>query len=992
MIKLSIFRFWIFLGVLLAAVSGLAMAETDPKSKRPLENTLPIPTSFQPGEAVLSGAERFLKQETALAKKNRTNFWRPDFSSEAAYCSSIEPNRKELAKILGFVGTREPFSAMTIDATTASPAQLAQGHGYRVYAVQWPVEGTVFGEGLLLEPDREKPLAQVVAIPHTDQTPEMLAGLTEGIPLESQFARRLAENGCRVLIPTLVGRELGQYGTATLPDREYLDRLGFPIGRPLIGYELEKIAAAIDWFSKQDPSGETKIGAFGYGDGGRLALYAAALDDRIDVACTSGYFDSRENLWQEPVDRNVFGLFKRFGDAELAAMVAPRALLVEASRGPEGEIDPGSAGSPGKLISPTKKNVHREFQRAQSFLGPWAGREYLQLIDGNEGNEQNQATEPFGSKRAINAFLDRLEPNRGETVFSIPLPVVNLSLDRHKTRRKRQIDQLQRQIISELAKAKTTRKAYWNRLDTKSVHGFETSSDQYRSELSEQVFGRFDLPLLPPNPKTKAILDQRSLTGHQVILDVFSDLITTGVLLVPKKIDANVKRPAIVIQAPVGVSPEKLLQPGSTTYDGLAETLVKRGFVVFLTGNLTSDAKRFEALNRRASPLGKTALSILVPQHRQIVGWLGSLPEVDSKRIALWGIGSGADAVMRVAPLIKNYSLVVGSLSTEEPSTADSPFPIGLEQGTGGKYRHFEFNGTTGFSVAELAALIAPRPLLIERFGSKSITGNQNLLLEQFGSKSIAGTQNLLMALDQVGALYDVRLGLGNRFESLRIELDQDDEPVRSETFDFLQTFFDQPPRDPHAWKSLFDGKTLDGWKIPEFGGEGKVHADNRSIVMEMGGGMTGVTYAGDVPKTNYELTYEAKRIDGSDFFAAVTFPVDDSFCSFINGGWGGTLIGLSCVDSLDASNNETMNFTTFEPNRWYQFRLRVTDAKIEVWIDDKKVVDIARSGSEFSVRSEVELCSPLGFSSWCTVGAVRDIRLRQIPQEEKKNETSDRP
>lgn len=191
--------------------------------------------------------------------------------------------------------------------------------------------------------------------------------------------------------------------------------------------------------------------------------------------------------------------------------------------------------------------------------------------------------------------------------------------------------------------------------------------------------------------------------------------------------------------------------------------------------------------------------------------------------------------------------------------------------------------------------------------------------------------------------------------------------------------------KDLYTWKDLFDGKTLKGWKVPQFGGEGKVEVKDGRIILHAGETMTGIVYEGKVPTTNYELELEGMRVNGSDFFATTTFPVGDSHVSFVTGGWGGTLIGISCVDWRDASDNPTSAFREFKNNQWYKFRIRVTDAKIQVWIDGDPVVDLPRKGYKFSVRAECDPCRPLGIASWCTTGAVRNIRLRLLKPEEVK-------
>src|SRR5262249_21609709 len=203
--------------------------------------------------------------------------------------------------------------------------------------------------GLWLVPTGKKPVANVVAIPDGAQLPEQIVGLVKGAPAESQFARRLAESGCRVIVPTLIDRKLERRnGRANLTSREFLYRSAFELGRHLIGYEVQKVLAAVDWFVKDSGKESSKIGVIGYGEGGLLALYAGALDPRIFTVCVSGYFGDRRNLWQEPIDRNVFGLLEEFGDAELAAMVMPRHLIVEAGKAPELQL-PSDGGAPARL-------------------------------------------------------------------------------------------------------------------------------------------------------------------------------------------------------------------------------------------------------------------------------------------------------------------------------------------------------------------------------------------------------------------------------------------------------------------------------------------------------------------------------------------------------------------------------------------------------------------------------------------------------------------
>jgi hypothetical protein len=179
--------------------------------------------------------------------------------------------------------------------------------------------------------------------------------------------------------------------------------------------------------------------------------------------------------------------------------------------------------------------------------------------------------------------------------------------------------------------------------------------------------------------------------------------------------------------------------------------------------------------------------------------------------------------------------------------------------------------------------------------------------------------------------------------------------------------------------KRLFDGETLANWEITNFGPQGEVYVSDGEIVLGMGDGCTGITWKDSIPKINYELSLEAKRIMGIDFFCGLTFPVQDDFCSFIVGGWAGAVVGLSTIDGLDASENETTTIMRFSKDEWYKIKLRVTSEKIETWINEEKIVDISYEGRQIGIRPEIELSCPFGIATWKTTGAVRNIYLRML-------------
>jgi hypothetical protein len=193
-------------------------------------------------------------------------------------------------------------------------------------------------------------------------------------------------------------------------------------------------------------------------------------------------------------------------------------------------------------------------------------------------------------------------------------------------------------------------------------------------------------------------------------------------------------------------------------------------------------------------------------------------------------------------------------------------------------------------------------------------------------------------------------------------------------------------PPTASGWKKLFDGKSLGGWKSADFFGAGEVRVRDGAVVLGKGKRMTGITYSrGDFPKTDYEVALEAKKVEGEDFFCTTTFPVGDDFCSFVVGGWGGQMVGLSSIDGADASENETSKGKEFRRDRWYRVRIRVSKKKIEAWIDREKMVDLDTTDRRISVRIECLRCRPFGIATYETTGAVRDVRVRRLGEAEKK-------
>jgi dienelactone hydrolase len=738
----------------------------------PLPGTKPLTMGGDIASELVAGIDRFLLKQIGESTAKRPDYWKRDLSSSEAYAVSVEPNRKRLAHILGARDQR--VSAAEISTWVARPL-VAHNNSRKdteshlvVQNVSWPAFGDVTGDGLELGAGD----ACVIVVPDADQTPEQLAGLVPGVPAESQVARRLAESHCRVFIPALIDRTVApRNGRARLTNREFVYRSAFELGRHVIGYEVQKVRALVDALEREcrDSGREPCVGTFGYGEGGAIALYAAALDPRIKVACVSGYFGDRNDAWRQPVDRNVFGLLEQFGDAEVASLIAPRLLVIEAAKGPEFVIPPGSAGAPGRLTTPALGTVTAEVERARAMVVGLNPTPRLELVaSGPDG------AGPFGTDEALDKLLRGIEPSArlepaGAADQRDPKIVARL-VEAGRVRQGRQLHELDRHNQQLLVESPYTREAFMKKLDTRSADAYAATVEPYRKFFADEVIGRFDLELLPPDVRSRRICDEPGFTGYEVVMDVFPDVIAYGILLLPRGIKEGERRPVVVCQHGLEGRPRDLADPkvDNPAYHGYAVRLAERGFITFAPQNLYIFGDRFRTLQRKANPLRKTLFSVIVPQHQQITDWLKTLPFVDPSRIAFYGLSYGGKSAMRIPPLVKNYCLSICSADFNEwvwkNASTRSPYSYVWS----GEYEIFEFDLGSTFNYAEMAALIAPRPFMVERGHFDGVAPDEAVAYE----------------FAKVFHLYDAKLGIGDR---CRIEFFVGPHTINGRgTFDFL--------------------------------------------------------------------------------------------------------------------------------------------------------------------------------------------------------------
>jgi len=637
-------------------------------------------------EKLIEAAEAFFLAETLETAGRQESFWQRDLSSVPAYEKSLEANRKELARILGVVDERVAFEAPEKIDNLNRSAVVFEADAYTVFAIRWPVFGDYVAEGLLVEPKSEKPSRIDIVIPDTaEDCEDFIATLCA------------AENkSVRTLIPVTVSRTLTEFSTpypnsprAILTNREYLYRQAFEMGRHLIGYEIQQVLALVDWLRKDVQTKNLPIHVRGYREGGMIAFYAGALDNRIDSVTVTGYFDNRNKMWEEPIDRNVFARLERFGDAQLAAMIFPRTLeIITPESGTVEEIPRGRGGAIGKLVPPTPQAANTEAALARSFVAPLA--------------------EQIGK----NDWL--------ETTVIPAVPVKDKEREEAAlARERRMVNALSKHTQELLFRSPLTRKQFMSKLDTSSLEALEKSQKFYKDYLETEILGKFNRKLLPLNARTRPIEELDDIISYEVVLDVYPGMFAYGLLTIPKNLKPDEKLPAVVVQHGLDGRVEWLLEnsqgPPVHGMAGIQTRLPRQGYITFAPQHLYVMYDRQRQIQRMAYPLKKTHYALMVSMNRQIVRFLETLPNVDMERLGYFGLSYGGKTALRIPPLIDEYRLVVvsadfGRWDIKMTSTFYPPSYIYTIE-----YEMFTFDLGNTFCHSDLASLIAPRPFFVER-------------------------------------------------------------------------------------------------------------------------------------------------------------------------------------------------------------------------------------------------------------------------------------
>lgn len=671
---------------------------------------------------IVEGIDRFCLKEIDRARDQRESLWKRDYSSPEAYAKSIETQRAKFRVIIGAVDQR--VAPSRFEDLSDLPAT---GH-YQIRQVRWAVLPGLTAEGLLLSPIKGS-TATAIVIPDARWSPEELCGAATGDakPL-STLPQQLVESGFRVLIPTLLSRDDDFSGNPEIAmtnqtHREWVYRSAFEVGRHVLGYEVQKVLAAVDLL-KATGDAKSPLIVAGIGDGGQLALYSAALDSRIEAALISGYFQPREGVWQEPIDRNIWGQLTEFGDAQIAGMIAPRPLIIEACAVPETEgplaVKQGRRGgaAPGQIKVADPAAVQSEFNKAKAIYEQLKVADHILLVtSGADGRG------PATSAAAIAALAETAHHKIAATVAS---PAVRLSAAVNKSAvQQRQVNEAIEFTQKTLRHSYKTRDKLFAQADRSSVDKYVTSSEALRDHVYKELIGKLPDPTMPINPRTRKILEEKEYTGYEVVLDTYPDVIAAGILLLPTDLKAGEKRPVVVCQHGLeGVPMDTITGPGSPgypPYKAFSAELAKRGFIVYAPQNCYRGRDLFRTLQRKSNPLGRSLFTYIIPQHLVTLRWLASLPNADKDRLAFYGLSYGGKTAVRVPPMLPprandpGYCLSICSADYNEWVTKNASTDLPFSYVFTNEYEIFEWNMAHVANYAELSLLMTPRPFMVER-------------------------------------------------------------------------------------------------------------------------------------------------------------------------------------------------------------------------------------------------------------------------------------
>ncbi len=395
-------------------------------------------------------------------------------------------------------------------------------------------------------------------------------------------------------------------------------------------------------------------------------------------------------------------------------MIAPRGLVIEASRGPDIPGPPPVIGehandaAPGRITSPPLASAKAEYERAHRIHVGLGAADKISLVgDGNH---------PPGSEPALSGFMSllggRLAPS-GEVVAD-----QRTHFD-PAARQREQFEQLVNFTQALIPRSEFARTEFWSKADSSSVEAWNRTKEPYRRHLWEEVLGKLPPPSEPLAVETRLAYDRPKWKGYEVVLPLYPDVFAYGILLLPKDLKPGERRPVVVCTHGRAGTPQILIEPETErqeiVYKHFAAQLADRGFIVYAPQQPYIYEERYRYIQRKANPLKASMFSFILSQHERMLDWLADLPYVDADRIGFYGLSYGGKTAVRVPPLLDRYALSICSGDWNEYTGKMA----GIERSDSFMftYEHeaYEFNLGSTFNYSDLGALMALKPFMVER-------------------------------------------------------------------------------------------------------------------------------------------------------------------------------------------------------------------------------------------------------------------------------------
>ncbi|HHK41048.1 MAG TPA: hypothetical protein ENJ50_01415, partial [Planctomycetaceae bacterium] len=572
----------------------------------PLPGTRPLDAPVDNVVAVqLKQVTDYFQGRIVAAQTIRDRAWKPDFSSDRAYQKSVRQQRDQLRTVLGLIDANGQPGTPRLE-------RLSNTTTCRIERVTIPITAGLSARGLLITPPSSGRQPAVIVCPDADTWPEQFAGLT-GEASAAGWLTMLIRGGVIVFIPQSIERLQDHpycKQTGSKDRRWILYRLGYTVGRSMPGLDVQETLAAVEFLASRDDVDADRIVVTGVGQGGMTALMTGALEPRAAAVVVGDYFDNRDHCWDEPVDRRLRDQLLHFGDAELAALIAPRRLTIVASTG----------------FVKSAHSVNSEIMRASRYFKGLRVDDCLVTLDGIApsaltGESVRAAADSINAKAPL--------PTEFNLEVRVPAETAQTQRDRHFEER---LSYLRGLIGASEAK----RYERWKIIDHPGAD-FPATKERMLQDYRALV-GVVPSDGTPLNARSELALTNEKYRAYRVTLDVVQGVQVYGNLLVPRTIDG--RRPAIICQHGLSGTPEMVTGLGmtkDTVYHEFGRKLAERGYVVFAPLLLHHNpVKQINDQARQANAVGMMRVAMPVAKTERVIDFLETLPFVDAQRIGYY--------------------------------------------------------------------------------------------------------------------------------------------------------------------------------------------------------------------------------------------------------------------------------------------------------------------------------------------------------------------